>query len=534
VLAGVSGKAATARRALATALGIRRLWWVAAAVAGAAALFLCALREARAIPVQSDGASMVLQAWAMLHGNPLLHGWYLADVSYYTTELPEYLLVEVFRGMRSDVVQICAALTYTLLVVLAAVVARGRARGRTGLAAAAIAVAIMLGPSLAAATLLFSNPDHTGTAVPVLVALALMDWGGRRWWVPAGVAAVLAWALVGDPLVLLVGVAPLLLVGGTRCVQLLGQRRVPLSQAWYELSLVVAALAALAAGSAVRHLLRSSGGYLVAKGTTEFVQSAAMPKNTWGTLENFLGLFSANFFGERFGAALVVTGIHLAAAGLVAVAVIIALRRFFHGGDLVVALLATAITVDVTAYALVYQVSVATIREMAPVFALGAALAGRVLAEPVTRGRPEILLVFGAAAALLALAPPVLLGKPAKPAGAELAAWLVRHHLRDGIAGYWQANSVTLDSGGRVTMRAVRNYPKPGLAAYRWELDRALLDSRTHDVNFLVATAPRSYAGSTVTEQEGIVKFGKPYRVYRFQRYVILVWRKNLLPELTR
>ena len=41
-------------------------------------------------------------------------------MSFYTTELPEYLLVEVFRGMRSDVVRICAALTYTLLVVLAA------------------------------------------------------------------------------------------------------------------------------------------------------------------------------------------------------------------------------------------------------------------------------------------------------------------------------------------------------------------------------------------------------------------------------
>ena len=81
---------------------------------------------------------------------------------------------------------------------------------------------------------------------------------------------------------------------------------------------------------------------------------------------------------------------------------------------------------------------------------------------------------------------------PARPAGAELAAWLVRHHLHDGIAGYWPANSVTLDSGGRVTMRAVRNNPRSGLSAYRWELDLTLLDSRTHDVNFLVATAPGS------------------------------------------
>jgi len=43
----------------------------------------------------------------------------------------------------------------------------------------------------------------------------------------------------------------------------------------------------------------------------------------------------------------------------------------------------------------------------------------------------------------------------------------------------------------------------------------------------LVVTAPGSYGGSTVTEREGITKFGKPYRIYRFQRYAILVWRKT-------
>ncbi len=79
--------------------------------------------------VQSDGAAMVLESWAMLHGNLLLHGWQLADVSFYTTELPEYMLVELVRGLNPDVVRICAALTYTLLVVLAAAVAHG-ASGR--------------------------------------------------------------------------------------------------------------------------------------------------------------------------------------------------------------------------------------------------------------------------------------------------------------------------------------------------------------------------------------------------------------------
>ena len=40
----------------------------------------------------------------MLHGNPLLRGWQLSDVSFYTTELLQYLLIEQLRGLTPDVV----------------------------------------------------------------------------------------------------------------------------------------------------------------------------------------------------------------------------------------------------------------------------------------------------------------------------------------------------------------------------------------------------------------------------------------------
>jgi len=45
-----------------------------------------------------------------------------------------------------------------------------------------------------------------------------------------------------------------------------------------------------------------------------------------------------------------------------------------------------------------------------------------------------------------AMAPGVLISKPSQPSGAALASWLERHHLHEGIAGFWQANAVTLDS----------------------------------------------------------------------------------------
>ena len=51
-----------------------------------------------------DGSSNVLQAWDMLHGNLLLRNWWLSDVSFYTTELPEYMLVELVRGLLEKLV----------------------------------------------------------------------------------------------------------------------------------------------------------------------------------------------------------------------------------------------------------------------------------------------------------------------------------------------------------------------------------------------------------------------------------------------
>ena len=170
---------------------------------------------------------MVLESWAMLHGDLLLRGWQLSDVSFYTTELPEYMLVELARGFHPDVVRICSALTFTLLVVLAAAVAHGSrpTDHRTAVVRAGITVAVMIGPTVLAATVLLNDPDHTGTAVPVLLALLILDRGRRRWWVPLVVAAVLGWALVGDSLVLLIGVAPLVIVGGARSFGLVAVRR---------------------------------------------------------------------------------------------------------------------------------------------------------------------------------------------------------------------------------------------------------------------------------------------------------------------
>src|SRR5712691_8230353 len=111
-------------------------------------LFVGYLAEASKLPIFADGSAQALQAWDMLHGNVLLHGWVLSDVSFYTTELPQYMLIELARGLNADVVHIAGAMTYTLLVLGTALLAKGRATGREALVRVLIPIGIMLAPPL--------------------------------------------------------------------------------------------------------------------------------------------------------------------------------------------------------------------------------------------------------------------------------------------------------------------------------------------------------------------------------------------------
>ena len=59
-------------------------------------------------------------------------------------------------------------------------------------------------------------------------------------------------------------------------------------------------MAAAIGGTALSALIKSSGGFELSPQATQYaVQSAAVPANAAATVSNFLGLFSADFFGAR-------------------------------------------------------------------------------------------------------------------------------------------------------------------------------------------------------------------------------------------
>ena len=238
--------------------------WLAAFAVAAVVLFIAYLRMSRTYPATSDGADQALQAWDMLHGNVLLHGWTIADVTYSTTEIPQYAVIELLRGLGPNVVHIAGASTYTLLVLAAGLLARGRATGREGLIRLLVAAGIMLAPQFGNAThLLLSQPDHLGTELPLLLVFLLIDRAPRRWYVPVTAGAVLTWVIIADQVALLDAVVPLVLVCGSRVLLAVLRHRKSLASQWYELSLVAASVLSFGAATLAVGLISDLHGYQV-------------------------------------------------------------------------------------------------------------------------------------------------------------------------------------------------------------------------------------------------------------------------------
>ena len=522
--------------------GARRSGRAAVVVLAAAVLFVCYWRQSLTQPISSDGAANALQAWDMLHGNLLLHGWLLSDVSFYTTELPQYMLIEAIRGLGPGVVNLAAAMTYTLLVLLAGLLAKGDAGGREGRARFLLAAGIVLAPQLSATSTLLQAPDHTGTAVALLVVWLVIDRARPRWLVPVAVCVLLAWIMVADSIVLLTGIVPIAVAAGARAARALAKRAEP---DWHELSLAAAAILAGVFGVIAPLIIRAAGGYTTAPVPGHIVGLSRLPGAARVTFHAALNIFGANVVAAHSALELAFAVLHLAGAALAAWAACLAALRFFRARDLLVPAFAVAIAVNLAAFLLTAQALAAT-REIAAVLPLGAVLAGRLLGPRLLAGKAAARQVTGKALrvplrpvlAVVAAGYLAALGygaaQPAVPAMSEpLATWLVARGYSHGLAGYWQAGSTTLETGARVSVSSVGHGPGGRVVPGRWETSTLQYDPSRQYADFVVVKNSGTYSTRWL---RGAAErtFGPPRQTYVVGPYTIMTWDANLLTRLGR
>ncbi|MGH3232653.1 MAG: hypothetical protein ACRDOH_05255 [Streptosporangiaceae bacterium] len=554
--------------------GVRRRW---AALAGyvlsGAVLFVAYLRLSETYSLNSDSANILLMGSDLLHGHLLLHGWYMSDVSFFPTELPQYALLESFLGPHMQTAHVAAAMTYTLAFLLAVLLARSGSTGRAAVVRTLIAAGVMLAPQLGPGVFALDlSVGHIGTAVPLLLTWLLLDkaqprWPGgapppdppaRAWYVPALAAVLLAWVLVADPIVYVVGIGPLGAVAAARVirgwVKASGSWRTRLAAVWYDLALGAAAAAAAGIAWAANNLISAAGGYTVNR--------LPFYLTPWHYLHNnaqvgwkLLQIFGADYRGLS-GAWLALAFLHVASVLVVAWALARVARRFF-GVSLVDQVLAVAIVLNVVLYLLTNAADEAA-HEVAVIVPFGAALAARVLTRKVravsgaaardggqgaATGRlTRRIRLAGLAAGIPVLAGTLLAGygagfgyeltqPSAPPANTSLASWLEAHHLSYGLSGYWTSSSVTVDSGDRVQVRALMQYT---MKRDLWMSNLSWYDPKLHYANFIVLDSqPGNFSH---WEPRALVRkyFGTPARTYQTGPYTVLVWNRNLLNSIPR
>ncbi len=537
--------------------GARRLLvWLAIALT-AVLLFVAYLMVSRTYPENSDEANILLMASDMLHGNVLLHGWYLSDVSFYTTELPQYALLERLIGLHADTAHVAAAMTYTLVVLVAALLARGATR-QAAWPRMLLTVAVMVAPQLGVAVfVLLLSVGHIGTAVPLMLTWLVIDFGvrdeatRRQWWVPAVVGLLLTWVLVADPLVLVVGIVPLVVVCAVRIVGavIAARRHGRGSPGWlgaslrarrHEVFLAAAAILAYGAASLVSWLLRASGGFILHP-----VGYRLAPLHTWlgharVTGQGLLALFGAKPQGPAVEMAFAI--VHLAGVVLVAWAICRVARRFLSWPDMVGQVLLVAMVLNVVVYvpSTLADATDLNAREFAVVLPFGAVLAGRTLATRLLgseAGRPGWLRGSAWRTGRVGVASALLAGYAASlgyaaaqpsvpPANAQLASFLTSHHLTEGVGGYWLSSIVTVESDGAVTVRALL----PGaLQPDLWESKLDWYDPASYRPTFLVTDRQPGFFNYWEPNPAALAAYGPPARTYHVGPYAVFVWDKNLL-----
>jgi len=540
----------------------RARWaWVAGVAGAAVVLFIAYLRMSGTYAATSDGADQALQGWDMLHGNLLLHGWTLGDVTYYTTEIPQYALVEMVRGLGADVVHIAGAITYTLLVLAAGLLARGRATGRDGLIRLLVAVGIMLAPQFGNAThLLLSQPDHLGTQLPLLLIFLMLDRAPRRWYIPVAAGAALAWVVVADRVALLDAAVPLALVCGARVLLAVLRHRKSLASQWYELSLAAAAVLSFVVAELAVRLISALGGYHVTPVVSaQLAHLHSLPRRFVVTLEGILNMYGGDWFhisqnspfgpdlgGLPLAVGVALAAVHLAGLALAAWGFLRAFRHFFDPADLVSPVLATAIVINVTAYTLsIISYGLFDAREIVAVLPFGAVLAGRMVPARLA-GVPRRLkpaLAYASAGVLACYLAALGYGAAQSPVADNEQAvipWLQAHHLTSGLGTYAEANLLTLETGGRITVREVA-WRSGGDVPRSFETKSSWYDPRHNYANFILTNSAEQWGmdggfhrliGLIPGSAIAALHAGPPAHVYHYKTFTIMVWNHNLLDNL--
>ncbi|HTQ88656.1 MAG TPA: hypothetical protein VMK84_04100, partial [Streptosporangiaceae bacterium] len=168
---------------------------------------------------------------------------------------------------------------------------------------------------------------------------------------------------------------------------------------------------------------------------------------------------------------------------------------------------------------------------------LGRARLGRVRLTPVLAG-----VLAGVLACYLAGLGYGAAQSPVPDNEQAVIPWLEAHHLTSGLGTYAESNLLTLDSGGRITIREVAWRSSGSDVPRSFETKASWYDPRHSYANFILTNSADQWGmdggGPNVPSSMiplpaiAALHAGPPAHVYHYKTFTIMVWNHNLLDNL--
>jgi hypothetical protein len=500
----------------------------------------------------SDGASVVLEGQAIIHGHLLLHGWALSLDSFWTVDALVYAVLVAIAGLRPGLLYAGPALIATAVIIVGILMARENRRGAAAIAGGFAVVALLAFPTHSMASFFLRGPLHVTTALWALIAFWAIRRGrfGLGW---AIAVLMLVMGVLGDLQMVAYGVAPLAAAG---LVAMLRQR------AWRGgIAQLSAAVAGGALGEIGQKVAKALGGFTI--GAANPIASVhQMPENA-----KHVVTFGLDLIGARTvrlvpgGNPLLGTGgpppwlqdAHILAAAVMLAAFLAALVSLLGGvitgGQRAAAGVVFAADPDAERWRLNDMLLIATFappvayvvlaltndpeytRYLTAAVIFASILTGRIVAQywhklSATWLARTVAAVAVAATMCFAAATGYTLDQPdpGQPA-AQLVAWLGTHHLDEGVGDYWSASISTVESRGQVTIRPVVSGTKGTLRRYLKESDESWYAGQRFQFFVYNTVLPWGY-DNTISATK---TWGPPEHTYAVGTFRVLVWPKPLI-----
>ena len=482
-------------------------------------------KYSHSITYVSDNVSGILEAHSFLNGNVLLHSFALSTDNFYLTDLPFYILYEIFAGINPLEISFVPILIYSLLIIFSSFLVSLDFKDIKSKLTSIVVTIILLGfPSFFLLDQTLMGQIHIGTILYIIISFIFLKlfYEKNNYWylIPLFISEFIY--LLSDPLSIWIGALPIIVTS----LILLKQHKKHIDLGIS--SIFITTLNIILTKLAIPFIQSIGGFHIVSPQKYQFSHLSKIPERIYFAINSIFYYFGAHFFGKKLF-------LPSTFEEIVKALMILLLLYFIYKVikekkfSIINILLLSAIIFNLSAFIfsnLVKNMSFG--RYMIP-FVIFSFIFIAINLVPLLKNR--IVLYISILFSLFFIFSFIYRvghfpNSPTIHDNKKLVQTLRQNHLKYGIGTYWDSSITTALSSNKIKVRAVlvepnMIYPLIWLSSTKWYREK------NHKFNFFIF-GENKYDKTSMDYSVAVMLFGKPYKVYHISNFTLLIWKHSI------